>query len=40
MASLWNNARASAQSALLSTARASSKRVMVDKQGIDEAPCQ
>ena len=40
MASLWNNARGSALAALLTTACASSKRVVVDKQGIDEAQYQ
>ncbi|MBG13096.1 MAG: hypothetical protein CL553_08080 [Alcanivorax sp.] len=40
MASLCNNPRVSAQSALLTTACASSKRVVVEKQGIDEAQYQ
>jgi len=40
MASLWNNARGSALAALLTTACASSKRVVVDKKGIDEAQYQ
>ncbi|MAO66795.1 hypothetical protein [Idiomarina sp.] len=40
MASLWNNARGNALAALLTTACASSKRVVVDKQGIDEAQYQ
>ena len=40
MASLWNNARGSALAALLTTACASSKRVVVDKPGINEAQYQ
>ena len=40
MASLCNNARGNALAALLTTACASSKRVVVDKQGIDEAQYQ
>ena len=40
MASLWNNARGNALAALLTTACASFKRVVVDKQGIDEAQYQ